>query len=81
MTKLLFESLRGVTLQKNSAENIGTKSCTRCQKIGFEACAVSSEPTFLKFTGQFLVSPDIRWKSKKFDHLFIPWLLDAKIRL
>jgi hypothetical protein len=42
MNKLLFDSLRGVKLQNNSAKSFCTKNCTCCQKIGFEGCAIFS---------------------------------------
>ena len=48
------------------------KSCTKCWKIGFEEHGVFSEPTFQIFTGQFPVSPDIRWKIKKFWSFIYP---------
>jgi hypothetical protein len=46
--------------------------------FGFEERGVFSEPTFQIFTGQFPVSPDIRWKIKKFWSFICPLAVGCK---
>jgi hypothetical protein len=50
----------------------------KCQKIGFEECAVFSLPTFQIFTGKFPVSPDIRWKIKNIWSFIYPLAVGCK---
>jgi hypothetical protein len=81
MAKLLFDSLRGVKLQKNLAQKIVQDAETlasknvRCPQNRF----FNSLPVNFRYHQTGITRP--LKNQKEIGHLFIPWLLDTKIRL
>jgi hypothetical protein len=81
MAKLLFDSLRGVTLQKNLRSKVLSQKVEMPKKWLRNMCGIFRTDFLKVYQSISGITRHPLENQKNFGHLFIAWVLDAKIRL